>query len=88
MQHSQPSTLAELVAQSVPDMPDTAQMLDIDNMPATLADLIAQSQPDVASDLVLRDYPYQPAPMARMGFTEQRIREGKCVLGWFWEISE
>jgi hypothetical protein len=85
MSHYQTATLAELVAMSVPDSPNVVNITTKINcdaaMPETLAELVAQSTPDEPSDLVLRNYPYQ-TKTAQIGFTERRLREGNCILGW------
>lgn len=96
MQHNQPTTLADLVAQSIPDIPTPTatkparEVLPQSPIP-TLADLVAQSVPDSprvivrckpSSDLVLRDYAVETAKAAEIGFTERRLREGRAIMGW------
>lgn len=96
MQHEQPTTLAELIAQSIPGIPTpttteaVGEVLPQSPIP-TLADLVAQSAPDSpravvhrrpSSDLVLRDYAAGTAKPTGMGYTERRLREGRWIMGW------
>lgn len=99
MQHDQPTTLAELAAQSIPDIPtptttEAASEVRPQSSIPTLADLVAQSVPDSPrivrrkpSDLALRDWAVETAKSAEIGFTERRLREGKWITGWRMRVA-
>lgn len=94
MQIEQPTTLAELVAPSIPDLPtaadnEAAKEAALEPPIPTLADLVAHSVPDSPlsanrqpSDLILRNYGLEAVKPARIGFTERRLREGRWIMGW------